>query len=142
MPVKISGDGSYNMEILHKAKSIDTEEWIEGYIIFYPSGLCEIAQKKESRYDVLRLIPVDPETVCVYTGMKDKDGNRIWENDIFTEKHKGKVHYAFKVVFNNEYCTFELESNHGSAYNIQLVYKSKLKKEGNVFDNPELLERN
>ena len=78
-------------EILFKAKQIDNGEWIEGSLIDLDidSGYCYIVQpyKKASILLIIFLITdrmklVDPETLCQFTGLYDKNGNKIWKNDI------------------------------------------------------------
>lgn len=78
-------------EILSKAKRIDNGEWIEGSLINLDidSGHCYIVPpyKKASTLPInflitSRMVLVDPETICWFTGRCDKNGKRIWENDI------------------------------------------------------------
>ena len=78
-------------EILSKAKQIDNGEWIEGSLIDLDidDGYCYIVPpyKKASILPIIFLITdrmklVDPETLCRFTGLCDKNGNKIWKNDI------------------------------------------------------------
>ena len=132
-----------NREILFKAKRKDNGEWVEGYyradpdlnmrfICGWDYYLSENGLEREPfEYEI------DPDTLCQYTGLTDKNGEKIWENDIVRNK-KGDIgvaqwfeeHAAFMIWNKTKNCVYYLAENDFS----------KIEVNGNVFDNLELLE--
>lgn len=99
-----------NREILFKAKRLDNGEWVEGYLFEFQPCQYMICDKKE--YERSSTLPVlcffrccgyeiDPDTLCEYTGLTDKNGKRIWENDILMGH--GNDRDLSKVLFGKFY---------------------------------------
>ena len=128
-------------EILFKAKRIDNGEWVQGY-------LYGIWEKKYILWgmtnDVPNMIEVDPTTICQCTGLKDKNGKLIWENDVVgfwdtysTENGQAEMDCIGKVVWDDETISFQV-TNRLSAESYEVLDECSVI--GNIFDNPELLE--
>lgn len=69
--------------IKFKAKRLDGKGWGCGY--FYEENdstyIIENRQK-ESKLNRNITYQVDPSTVCQFTGLKDKNGEEVWEHDL------------------------------------------------------------
>ena len=69
--------------IKFKAKRLDGKGWVCGY--FYEENddtyIIENRQK-ESKLNRNITYQVDPSTVCQFTGLKDKNGEEVWEHDL------------------------------------------------------------
>ena len=129
---------------LFKAKRLDNGEWVTGSLITCEDGTCKIAIRYlDDSANIAILIcayEVDRDTICQCTGLKDKNGKLIWENDVVkgkyynrgrSHRHIGQVKYiygAYKVVGVKQY----------TGYHVILDGSYKII--GNIFDNPELLE--
>lgn len=142
-------DGVVMREILFKAKrknwrDLPKEEWwVEGDLIHEPFGTVIQYYADGKRVKVI----IAPETLCQYTGLNDKNGNRIWENDILhiVEQMGNNVYHNGKLIscfcWDNK-SNFKVEFTPGALMNTQrYVYSSKIECMviGNVFDNPEMV---
>lgn len=159
-------------EILSKAKQIDNGEWIEGSLIDLDidSGYCYIVPpyKKASILPIIFLITdrmklVDPETLCRFTGLCDKNGNKIWKNDILmchgNPKDLAKAAFGEFGVRNIETGSI-VDKVVGWHYEVvptdtisrcepfcwsmpltkDYIDRCEMEVVGNIFDNPELLQ--
>ena len=130
---------------LFKAKRLDNGEWVEG-ALFNGESHCIIGQEiKFSPYTEheCKIVgyEVDKDTICQCTGLKDKNGKLIWENDIvgYYDKYVGKWFYG--LVGYGEFncsCCSGVYGWHFGDEDIREYQRYEVK--GNKFDNPELLE--
>lgn len=137
-------------EILFKAKRIDNGEWIEGNLLNLDSdsGYCYIVPTYETASTLPikslildRMKLVDPETVCQFTGLTDKNGKKIWENNVVWLVYDGKEH-IYQIVWDNSELDFKAtngEENYRSNFEY-LLCCDEIEVIGNIFDNPELLQ--
>ena len=132
-------------EILFKAKRKDNGEWVEGcYLRKY-----DLLEKEvhfifqTDKHNTWRCVEIVPETLCQFTGLCDKNGNKIWENDICDRKeiypevvkmNTGDWTLDYSYVFGKEYGT---DFCNLGFYVVRRKYVEVI---GNIFDNPELLQ--
>ena len=139
-------------EILFKAKRLDNGEWVEGSLlqttaVSLKSFIVESSCYTFDKWDWNECAQVDTDTICQYTGLTDKNGKKIWENDVVkfedcemsTESgygdcfvNVGKIAYDTDTMsyFITDRITVDMED---------MDIKNDIEVIGNIFDNPELL---
>lgn len=93
-----------NENIKFKAKRLDNGEWVCGYF-YEENGNTYIIEnrQKESMLNRNVTYEVDPSTVCQFTGMKDSEGNEIWEGDLVNERYDiASIDNLYEVVYIEE----------------------------------------
>lgn len=130
-------------EILFRGKRADTGEWIEGYLgqsvdtfIIQDHGLVA------GHFKVFKVVP---ETVGQYTGLKDKNGKKIFEGDIVIIPNSKKQGLPAVIRWSQSETRFEISRMGYQALSLdplfsRIGYYSRCEVIGNIHDNPELLE--
>lgn len=134
-------------EILFKAKRVDNGEWVEGSYVytFGNNPLRPITNIVSDYYFIVAknkgVFEIDKNTICQYTGLTDKNGNKIWENDIVQSSEGcldcdngiGNIDFYSGLWYVNG-------NVQNSLYDLIYIGEHEIEIIGNVFDNPELLE--
>lgn len=115
---------------LFKAKRVDNGAWVTGYIARYGYTGREKYYIIPSYASDLYSFLIDKDTICQCTGLKDKNGKLIWENDICKYQWNGKTKID---VIKYDPPMF----SYSGAVRWNLDCDEVI---GNKFDNPELLE--
>lgn len=119
---------------LFKAK-ICNGEWVAGFL-HCKNDKWYISNKAGSPF----AYEVRPDTICQCTGLKDKNGELIWENDVvncLTKEccgcigwNESEAGFYFNVLLEDG--RFEEEYIYDYQDGIEVI--------GNIFDNPELIK--
>lgn len=114
-------------------KAIDTNSvWRTGLLIALKGNRCAIEESDGSKW------ACDAKTLCQCTGLKDKNGNLIWENDIVNtqcgkaivvwDKAELRIKWIKDTIWRKDLHFWTNEDD----WKCEVI--------GNIFDNPELLE--
>ena len=150
-------------EILFRGKRLDNGEWTDGYIYEHEPALVGIASENDvpepSKWFIARtgfadwnmprpveFVEIDPSTVGQYTGLKDKNGKRIFEGDIVD----GQCHSAWShrlqrcdIAYgrNGFEARNHIDGLDSDYYTYRVLFSKDVVIIGNIHDNPELLEK-
>ncbi|EIZ6626588.1 hypothetical protein ABZ223_002894 [Listeria monocytogenes] len=138
-------------EIEFRAKRIDNGEWVYGNLMqFEDSATFIFADERKgastltyAHFIINNMHAIDEKTVGQYTGLKDKNGKKIFEGDI-VRNINGE--YSYIGIVNKDRYTFYIKGvapkdNYDFAdVSDTVTGKSSLIVIGNIHENPELLE--
>ena len=137
-----------NDRYLYRAKRKNWRElpkemwWVEGHLY----GIWE------RRYilwgmtnDVPNMVEVEPSTICQCTGLKDKNGKLIWENDICRRVllPTKRIKTNFKIAYVPYKCcilAIDLDGSNITFLSDYINNQYEVEVIGSAIDNPELME--
>ena len=126
---------------LFKAKRLDNREWVQGALLLHDTDAATIFNQHPSDGS-LQGFEVDQSTICQCTGLKDKNGKLIWENDIMVahldDAYPENETYIRILWYESGFCSKEKGSEDISQ--IDKFDQEHFEVCGNIFDNPYLLE--
>lgn len=131
-------------EILFKAKRIGDDGWVEGY---YQKRHNFLGNEEHlifpvDSHTVWEYTEINPENLCQFTGLCDKNGKKIWENDILMA-HLDES-YPEDVTYETiEWGVAGWVAHETGSTDREYIDKFDLEHYevvGNTFDNPELLQ--
>ena len=139
----------YKAKRKHDSKFFKKGEWVEGAYYIEPyTDKRFIIQWNSTGLGFNEFIEVDEESVCQCTGLKDKNGKLIWENDIVNAKvtqNTGfcvkKYNDSYQVSYHEKYCYFYLKRKGNNLLfdGNWSYFVGDFEVIGNIFDNPELI---
>lgn len=129
-------------EILFRGKRTDNGEWVQGL----PADNINGRISKIDFYDGLtdcEIAEVIPETVGQFTGLTDKNGNKIFEGDIVTydKEYGGETREKGTVYWCEGAFWVENVQDEEDSGLLGVFVNHQLEIIGNIHDNPELLEK-
>lgn len=151
-----------NREIKFRGKMIPENEWIFGTILRIPAPPVCFGKSETDKYYIQfpdpRYMPdwnmpykmvqgeVNPDTIGQYTGLHDKNGKEIYEEDVVKITNKNSKVIPIKpliaqIVWSEEYLAYILitTSVKDAFENLGDYIDYDIEVIGNVFENPELL---
>lgn len=121
-------------EILFRGKRVDNGEWVVGDLLQWHDDYCQIVRTDNRGGKFIAA----PETIGQYTGLKDANGNKIFEGDIVKDQ---EIRLFGKVVFSKaendtgymiEDVVYGLQNYNGFWNCVEIL--------GNIHDNPEMIK--
>ena len=142
-----------NDRYLYKAKRKDNGEWVEGCLLIdyvtgqyfihaYGNSVNESAKIGEEGCLRFVAFDVEPSTICQCTGIKDRNSELIWENDIVSawseganaignvKKRQDGLYIMYPAYQKQEF--WGLCPDESGRTTVEVI--------GNIFDNLELLK--
>lgn len=133
-------------EILFRGKRMGNGEWVYGWYCKYAFGRWPIKSciipSDQAENGCIEHVDVDPATVGQYTGLTDKNGAKVFKDDICRCRMMndyGKIYDAgvYVVEWYKENAMFTLMSPNEE---LEFGFLAEYEVIGNIHDNPELLE--
>ncbi len=141
-------------DIIFRGKRIDNGEWVYGDLVRDSiGGTYVFPNDTKGLYTEYK---VNPETIGQYTGLKDKNGTKIFEGDVIEYarynlktgyKNYKDVKEVCRIFWNDNKHAFYLRTKLecGAASGLLLFDDDRcdgfdIKIIGNEYDNPELIE--
>lgn len=135
-------------EILFRGKRTDNGEWVYGNYNNVNGKAYIFPEDATDSYDNYQ---VDPATVGQYTGVVDRNGKQVFEDDIigYTDTDTGKTkifgvvkwYYEGNFYINTDtYCNYTSDNDCANVGYMMNRATTKLLVLGNIHDNPELLK--
>jgi uncharacterized phage protein (TIGR01671 family) len=135
-------------EILFRGKRLDNGQWVYGDL--YHRKICGVVSPTIHNIEYTGG-SVDPATVGQYTGVVDKNGKKVFEDDIigYTDTDTGKTkifgvvkwYYEGNFYINTDtYCNYTSDNDCANVGYMMNRATTKLLVLGNIHDTPELLK--
>ena len=128
-------------EILFRGKRLDNGEWVYGNLMRYANGDAEIWEIFNPDIDTdCRDWVIIPDTVGQYTGLKDKNGVKIFEGDVINREYFWGYYIGYK---DGSFVKIPLDKVQRINWDwtpINQEFLNDWEVVSNIHDNPELLE--